>query len=318
MTPVLNDWASLAELVQRIGALAALAQDRVVVVAVDDGSIRVEPPPASALGGALEQIHIVRLRANQGHQRAIALGLAWAERNVTCDLFVVMDSDGEDRPEELENLLAAHRRKPEAIVVARRKRRSEGLAFRVFYQVYKALFLVLTGKPISFGNFSLIPAQYVPNVIYNGGVWNNYAATLLRCRIPIVFEPTIRGTRYFGVSSMNFTSLMIHGMSAISVFSDMVIGRIIAGLAGLTVLFVGAVAVVIYVKLATTTFVLGYATNVILFLASMLVNALLLGLLTILSLLASRSQSTALPASMLQELVAEVRDIRAKPELAAE
>jgi len=322
VTPVLNDWQSLTKLLETINGLNALAHLRIIVVAVDDGSSDFRVP---VLGeGPIERLKIVRLRANQGHARAIALGIAHVHEHIACDAVIVMDSDGEDRPEDLPALLKAHAVRPQSLIVAQRRRRSEGLIFRLFYQIYKLLFLWLTGKPISFGNFSLIPSGRLGNVVFNGGIWNSYSATLLRCRIPLEFVATDRGTRYFGASHMNFTSLLLHGMSAISVFSDFAIGRIIFALTFLGVMFGIAVSGVIAGKLITDYyqiegyFIPGYTTSVILSLTNILLNAIFVGFLVILTLLATRGQAPALPTELLKHLVWKVEEVEAKaPVLAA-
>lgn len=309
VTPVLNDWRSLAKLIRVVAEQQDLKDAAIRVVAVDDGSPDYAPPTSDLLSGPVEAIDVVRLKANQGHQRAIALGLAFVERRAKPDLVIVMDSDGEDRPEDISRLLEAHRAQPQAIVVAHRRRRSEGAAFRIFYQIYKSVFRLLTGRQISFGNFSLVPIARLPNVLYNEGVWNSYAATLLRSRIPLAFVDTDRGSRYFGSSTMNFTSLMVHGMSAIAAFSDVVIGRIVAALSVAVALFVAAVIAIAVVRVAAGVFIPGYATTVVLFLTNMLVNALLLGFLMILTLLATRTQKSALPSAILDDLLLGVDSV---------
>jgi hypothetical protein len=222
------------------------------------------------------------------------------------DFALVMDSDGEDRPIDAARLIEVHERNPDDIVVAQRGRRSEGITFRLFYQFYKFLFRMLTGKAISFGNFSLVPSSRMNNVLYNPGIWNNFAATLLRCRVPIQFVTTSRGNRYFGSSKMNFTSLMLHGMSAVSVFGDIVTGRIILGLVLLTGVFVLGVGAMFYLKYATQILVPGYATNVILFLSTILINAMTVGFLSILTLLSSRSQFGGQIDSYVESLVGSI------------
>ena len=310
VTPVLNDWASFRQLVAEMAGLKAIAGDKVHVIAVDDGSTEVEPPGAEALVGPIQEIRVLRLQANMGHQRAIALGLAYAQRELDFDFAVVMDSDGEDRPADVELLIAAHTADPGSIIVAQRSERSEGLLFRTFYQFYKVLFRRLTGKGIAFGNFSLIPKRRLGNVIFNPGIWNNLPATMLRARIPIEMVATKRGERYFGSSKMGFTSLMLHGMSAISVFSDIVIGRLIVGMAMLALLLGAGVIGTLYLKYQTTILVPGYATTVILILSSTLVNAIMVGFLSIMSLLAARSQLATMPSELVGTLVAGVDIIR--------
>lgn len=309
VAPVFNDWPSLHKLIRTIAEQEKLKNSRIRIIAVDDGSPIYDPPKGDMIRDPVEAISIVRLKANQGHQRAIALGLAYLFRNHQPDLVVIMDSDGEDRPENIAELIAAHQQNPGSIVVAQRRRRSEGLFFRAFYKLYKLAFVQLTGRHISFGNFSLIPINRLPNVIYNDAIWNSYPAALLRCHIPLSFVDADRGARYFGVSSMNFTSLMLHGMSAIAAFSDIVIGRIIAALALSVILFTIAVAVIIFLKLSAGFFLPGYATTLILFLSNMLISALLIGFLLILTLLASRTQRSTTPSTVLDDLLLKVDNI---------
>lgn len=311
VTPVFNDWESLAMLAGKIADLPALQKFDVTLVAVDDGSKDVDPPPEDTLRGNLIEVRIVRLNSNLGHQRAIALGLAYVREHLSPDMIVVMDSDGEDSPEVIGEMLAAHDGNPGALIVAQRVKRSENFVFRAFYFVYKNIFRFLTGRPISFGNFSLIPASRLPNLLFNSGIWNNFAATILKCRLDIVFVPTARGKRYAGESRMNFTSLLIHGFSAISVFTDVVIGRILSFLVALSGMTAVGVGIVVFMKFFTDAFVPGYATNVILFMVSLLGMALFTGFLLVLSLLATRERSAALPTQLMHDHIRETLNLKA-------
>jgi glycosyltransferase involved in cell wall biosynthesis len=318
LTPVLDDWRSLTQLIKSMESRrrAAAPDLRCVYVAVDDGSqerfsLEEDEPPEGC------ELHIVRLKANQGHQRAIALGLAHVERELDVDAVLVMDADGEDRPEDALRLISHARQNPGAVICAARMRRSEGVVFRAFYFVYKIVFGVLTGRAITFGNFSLIPIDRLPNVIYSQGIWNNLAATLLRCRAPILFVPTVRGSRYFGSSKMNFVSLVLHGISVISVFSDVVIARVIIVLGAMFMILSAGIAVTLFVKLGTTTFIPGYATNVILFLANMIVTTSFIGFGVVIMLLNARAMATSLPTRLYDDLVRDVTRLVSRASAAA-
>ncbi len=306
VTPVLNDWESLAKLIDTVGQNPKLQDHSIQFVCVDDGSISIDIDHALTEYKNVSGIEVLKLNANQGHQRAIALGLAHVHKNLEVDFVVVMDSDGEDRPEDIPNLIKTHVESPGSIIVARRERRSEGLRFRLFYQVYKSVFAMLTGKPISFGNFSLIPSGRLSNVIFHAGIWNNFAATMLKSRVPITFVGTNRGERYFGSSHMNFTSLMVHGLSAISVFTDVVIGRIIGFLTGMSIAVALVITGIVGLKLFTAAFVPGYATYLIMFFVTLLSVALFTGTLSILSLLSSRERAAIYPTKLLADLVQSV------------
>jgi glycosyltransferase involved in cell wall biosynthesis len=105
------------------------------ILLIDDGSSErfldhFAPGPLKHLG----KISILRLRRNVGHQRAIAIGLAYAEAANCCDIAVVMDGDGEDRPEDVPRLIDELLRLDGShVVFAERTRRSEGVVFVTMY-----------------------------------------------------------------------------------------------------------------------------------------------------------------------------------------
>lgn len=300
--PCLDDWESLTALIADCEALYTPKGAQFTYLAVDDGSQqRFDPTVTPAAKGA--DLHVLRLKANQGHQRAIALGLAYAKTAFSDALgFIVMDSDGEDKPSDIIDLLGTAGVYDDHVVVAERARRSEGLAFRFFYKLYKAAFWLMTGKAIKFGNFSYIPAERLDAILYSPTVWNNFASTVLRSRAPVRFIPTQRGKRYFGKSRMNFNSLIVHGLSAISVYSDIVIGRVITGVMMFAGIIIPAILAVIWVRLFTDILIMGAATNVILFLATILFNAAFIGFVIILLLLNSRTLKSAIPSELVDTL----------------
>lgn len=315
VTPVLDDWLSLEKLLDELSKQEELQGSEIAVIVVDDGSVQYDRPKEKLIKGPIKKIQVLRLRANQSHQRAIALGLAHVRKQFSELDVLVMDSDGEDRVEEIAYLLIAADKSPGSIIVAKRRRRSEGLQFRVGYFAYKLLFSLLTGRNISFGNFSFLPSTKVDNILYNSNIWNNFAATILRSRSPIEFLETDRGQRYFGESKMNLTSLMVHGLSAIAVFSDVVISRLIIGLFGISILFIVSVVSILSAKIVIEyyniegLFIPGYTTNLILALVNILVSCLFIGLVMILNLLTARSQAPALPSRLADELIKNVDDI---------
>ena len=96
----------------------------------------------------------MKLRRNVGHQRAIAIGLGYVSEHVQPEqCVVVMDSDGEDLPSTIPNLLAGLASDQVDVVVAQRQSRVETFRFKAFYAVYKRFFSLMTGRAISFGNF---------------------------------------------------------------------------------------------------------------------------------------------------------------------
>ena len=308
VVPILSDWDSLEKLKSSIVEVEALRNTNITLIVVDDGSPQKVIPSANWLASPVRSIHIVRLKANLSHQRAIALGLVYVNSAMDIDAVIVMDGDGEDRPADIVKLLDIHRTQRNHVIVAQRRRRTEGLRFKAGYAIFKFVFGLMTGKALQFGNFSLIPKDRIPNIVFNPNIWNSYSATVLRSRVPIKFVETDRGRRYFGRSRMNFPDLVVHGLSAISVYGDIVISRIIIGLVLLATIFVLSVGGVIGLMFFADYynipgfFIPGYATNIILSLANLMASAIFIGFVGILSLLASRSNPPAMPHLLLREL----------------
>jgi 2-polyprenyl-3-methyl-5-hydroxy-6-metoxy-1,4-benzoquinol methylase len=86
---------------------------------------------------------------------------------------------------------------------------------------------MLTGRVIDFGNFCLVPNNQIVRITHMGELWNHFAGTLVRSKTPLASLGTVRGKRYAGQSTMNFVSLVVHGLSAISVFSDLMFVRLL-------------------------------------------------------------------------------------------
>lgn len=296
--PVLNDWVSLKGLIADLDKLPDLSGQRLDIVAVDDGSF---PPPtlANLAGeisgdGAVRSVRVIELAANLGHQRAIAAGLVAVAARSQHDAVLVMDADGEDRPEDAARLIKAAN--GAAIVLALRSRRSEGPAFRLGYRIYQLLFRLLTGKTIRFGNFCLIPAQFLPALTHSPATWNNLAAAVMRSRLPTLDVPAPRGERYAGRSQMNFTSLATHGLSAISVYIDVMLIRIICAALAVSMLIVIAELTVVGLKLFTGLAIPGWASFIGVSLLVLLFQALMFASIGLFQFLSFRSMPTVVPA----------------------
>lgn len=248
--PIFDDWESLSMLVERLGTALPDSGCGTHLVLVDDGGA-VPPPDLSRLiGRTCFSASLVGLTRNVGSQRAIAVGLCHAVETLRPARVVIMDADGEDRPEDVGALLAMLEANPGSIVVAQRRRRSEGWRFRLFYRFYKGLFALLTGVPISFGNFSAMEYAAARRLVAMHELLLHVPASMIRSRFPIVPVPTDRGRRYAGQSRMNLISLMVHGLSAIAVFSERIFTRILVMCAGIFLVAVLAVLTALTLKAA--------------------------------------------------------------------
>ncbi|MCU0466500.1 MAG: glycosyltransferase [Anaerolineae bacterium] len=310
VTPVYNDWVSLSHLIPALEAVLAQHGHTADLYAVDDGSTDDRGLPTDlGLLSALRRVEVVRLRRNVGHQRAIAMGLvvvaASAYPNGAApSAVIVLDADGEDRPAALPELLMAFsaQLRP-SIVVASRARRTETRVFRGFYVLYKRMFRALVGFNIDFGNFCLLPFSDLDGLVYDPNLWNHFAATLLRSKRPMVRLSVDRGRRYDGSSKMNFTSLVIHGLSALSVYFDIIITRILIMVGILMGLAGTGIALVVGIVLFTELAIPGWATTAVGFLTLFILQMLLFSGLSIFVLLYTRTHQLVVPARDMLHLV---------------
>lgn len=266
---------------------------------MDDGSISPPADLSNVLIRSLTHLHgleIIRLRRNLGHQRAIAVGLADAVNRKIFDAVIVMDSDGEDKPDDTLPLLQEFQKDQTMIVAARRCKRSEGPGFRFGYRCYRTLFRFLTGRDIPFGNFCLLPYPAARRLIYHDHLWNHFAATLLWSRLPLKTVATARGTRYAGPPQMNSAGLILHGCSAMSVFLDTILLRALMLLpAGGLLLLLGGMAMQMHAPDAGPVISFGIG-NALSTLGGMVMLAAGIAGAMLFALLARRNQRPLIPA----------------------
>ena len=300
--PIYDDWESAAQLIRRIDAALARLSLRADVVLVDDGSHEAPPARLALRAEALAGVEVLRLRRNLGHQRAIAIGLSFIEEQRPCDSVVVMDGDGEDAPEDIGRLIERSQRLQQSptgegkpVIFAKRGRRFESAVFRLCYQAYKIVHRLLTGRAVEVGNFSVVPAEQLRRLVGVSEMWNHYAASVYKARIPCDLVPIDRRRRIAGRSKMNFAGLVTHGLSAISVFADTVGVRLLLVNAALAALSVAGLTAVVLIRLFTRLAIPGWATVAAGCLLIILLQAFLMSLVFVFITLQGRQGSTFLP-----------------------
>ena len=125
-----------------IDVIASQINANLYLVAVNDGSFKTPSNLINIFQNIknIKSIELLRLYTNIGHQRAIAIGLVEVSQSSKYDAVIVMDADGEDRPDDLGKLFNEFLQFQDDIIVAQRTRRSEGALFYVFYKIYQTLF----------------------------------------------------------------------------------------------------------------------------------------------------------------------------------
>ena len=245
ITPVYEDALSLANLVDD---LELEYQNKVLVVAIDDGSIK-SRLDASLFSQKKLKVVVLKLKRNVGHQKAIAVGMSYCATIVNKDhKILIMDSDGEDTPSSSKILLKALDNPEIDIAVAERKSRIESLRFKIFYVFYKLLFSLFTGQKISFGNFMALKSHSIHRLISMSELSTHIAATVIASKLRIQKFAIDRGSRYEGTSKMNFVGLVLHGFRGLMIFNENVLIRvgIICGI--ISLLSVLGIVIAIFLK----------------------------------------------------------------------
>lgn len=217
ITPVYNDWDSFTKLIKEIDKVISNFNDiSFKLIVVNDGSN--DKAPIIELPSHITTIEILNMKINQGHAISLANGIKYALKNYEFESLILMDADGEDRPEEIFDLINKARELKNVSVVAKRVKRSEGPIFTILYNLHKLLTFIFTGKLINFGNFSLITKKDAEIIIKDPTIVYCISGTLKNKIAKLGNINCIRGIRYFGPSKMPLLKLIIHSFSIIAVF----------------------------------------------------------------------------------------------------
>ena len=224
LIPVYNDWKSVFKLLEIIDDQIKDWDAETSVLIVNDNSVEERPKTELSLKN-IKSLRIVNMKKNKGHARCNAAGLKYITEKENFDYVILMDGDGEDRPEELSVLFRKSKENPSKTVTLNRIKRSEGPFFKLLYVAHKILTYVFTGKLIRFGNYSCLPKSDAEKLTKEACAWSSFSGSVTKVISERVSVPSIRGKRYFGPSQMNLFNLLIHSFSIIAVFRGAVIVR---------------------------------------------------------------------------------------------
>jgi len=241
--PIYNEKYLITELVSRTVKAIELFTSDYEIIFVDDGSTDGTLQALLSFYHENEQIKVLCLSKNFGHQSAFTAGLEYSKG----DIIAMMDGDLQDPPELLAEMYRKIQREGFDIVNGKRIGQ-KGKSSRNFYTwIFHQLYSSVAGlKNIeNTGNFSMMTRNTV-NALLSMKEKNRYLPGL---RSFIGFKhgyvEYIRDDRYNGKSKMSFYKLMVLAADAIFAFSRFpirfcmilgMIGTIIFMVAGLYVL----------------------------------------------------------------------------------
>jgi dolichol-phosphate mannosyltransferase len=160
--PVYNDEEVLAELYRRLQPVARELSASYEIVFVDDGSEDGSLTVLESIAQGDAAVVIVQQARNFGQHNAIAAGL----REARGDIIVLMDSDLQDRPEDIPKLIAALQENSCNMAIARWITREDTFFKRMCFRLFSAVSACLTSleHPAQLGVFRAITRSAVDAV----------------------------------------------------------------------------------------------------------------------------------------------------------
>ncbi len=224
-----------------------------------------------------DDVLVIESPFNLGHQR----GLVYALRKLapgleSDDLVVTMDSDGEDRPEDLPRLLSPLTSfdSGPSIVLAKRTQRRISFGFKLLYVGFRLMFRALTGRTVRSGNYAAFRGRVAKRILPHPAFDLSYSSTLLSLGLPLAFVPCARGERYEGDSRMGRERLFIHGLRMLMPFADRIATRALILFATIVAVSFALMLAVVAVKVFTDEAIPGWATFTLLGVLTLSVVAL--------------------------------------------
>ena len=146
------------------------------------------------------------------------------------------------------------------MVVALRTSRQETFAFKLFYILFRAMFLLLTGATVRSGNFAAYQGRTARSILGHPSFDVTYSAALLSLNLPIVGVPCARGTRYAGQSRMSMAKLVQHGLGMLMPYLDRIAIRALILFSAIITACVCLSIAVLIIRFGTNHAIPGWAT----------------------------------------------------------
>ena len=223
LIPVYNDWRSLNLLLKKINFILNKNNLKTDVLIINDNSSAKNNLIKKKLS-RIKKITFLNLKINVGSQKSINFGLNYINKKKENSIVTIIDSDGEDDPKEIVKMIKLAEANKNYVITSNRLARKENLIIRFLYKVHLILTFILTGKWISFGNFTTFNSLNIKKILQNGDSCHAHSAAVMKnCQILRIFAK--RKKRFFGQSKVSFAGLLFHSLKIITVFRKEVFYR---------------------------------------------------------------------------------------------
>ncbi len=218
VVPIYNDQEVIAELHRRLRPVLEAITDRYELILVDDGSRDHSWEEMLQVRQANEHVRAVRLSRNFGQQSAIAAGLSLTSN----DLIVLMDSDLQDRPEDIPTLIDALLADPQAMMAIaqweeRKDSRAKLAVSRLFQRVSNTITEIHTVPRL--GIFRVMKKSVVEELRNFPEKTATTVSLLYYIGSRYVAVPLKRDARFAGKSGYNLSKMLALTFARIFSFS---------------------------------------------------------------------------------------------------
>ena len=257
ITPCFNENYTLIQFLKLLEKTLANLPYHFTVVVVNDCSTDDTLSLLSRFSFGAENLtlDVITLQFNLGHQGAIYQGLLYS-RELNAEKFIVMDSDGEDDPNAILEIILDD--KADIVHVVRGKR-NEGLFFRISYYFYKLLFRGITNSDMNFGNYCMINRKILNAAIHTSFI--HFAAYLSKIRAHHAYVTYDRKERIGGQSKMNAGGLVSHAFKSLTEYAESLLLIFLKLFIVLATGFSVLIFYILYEKLFTDDAILGWAST---------------------------------------------------------
>ena len=277
VVPIYNDEEVINELLRRLTAVLETIVKDYEIILVDDGSRDRSWEIMQAERAQREHLRIARLSRNFGQQNAIAAGLSLT----TKDLIVLMDSDLQDRPEDIPVLMDALLAAPEATMAIaqweeRKDSRMKIAVSRLFQRVSNRITDIHTMPRL--GVFRVMKKSVVEELRRFPEKTATAVSLLYYIGNKYVAVPLKRDARFAGKSGYNLSKMLALTFARIFSFSMFPI-RMVTYLGALLCIgsMIAALALIIYKMMGNV--LTGWTSMMVLMLFLFGLNFAFLGIL---------------------------------------
>lgn len=215
--PTYNEQENIPELYRRLTQTLKFLSGNYELIFINDGSTDGSIDLLSKLRESDKKVKIINFSRNFGHQAAVSAGIDYSRGKAV----VLMDTDLQDPPEILPDILKEWENGAEVVYAVRKERKERAIKKAAYFSFYRLLQLISNiDIPLDSGDFCLLDKQVVDQI--KAMPERNRFIRGLRSWVGFkqVAFPYERDARFAGEVKYTFRKLVKLGLDGILSFSS--------------------------------------------------------------------------------------------------